>query len=197
MFIEKLFGPRNEADNGGGTDANGTPAPAPAPAASPAPAPAPSPSETPAADDKASKADIDKALKELNDTKAQLAKYKEKEQAEEDAKKTSEQKLAEEKAAREKVERQNLVLKTAVKKGLDVDLVDRVKGDTEAEITADIDLLLEKFGKPEAATVNAKGGKTQAGGKGDEDNKPNPNPGSYAAKITDYMAQRQQALAQK
>lgn len=105
----------------------------------------------PAADEdkKAAGAELTPEQKRLKKIEAELSKYKEKEKAEEDAKKTAEQRLAELNAELAKTKRDNLVAKVALKKGLDADLVDRVRGENEEDIEADIDLLLSKF-KPAA-----------------------------------------------
>lgn len=64
----------------------------------------------------------------------------------EEAQKTEQQKLAEraEAAASRtaELERQNLHLRTALEKGLPLELVDRLRGDTPEEVAADADTLL-------------------------------------------------------
>lgn len=110
---------------------------------------------------KKAQADLEKKLQSAT---ADLEKYKSKEQEEIEKQKTSEQKLAEKEAELAKIKRDNLVFKLAAKKGLDADLFDRVKGDTEEEIDADIELLLGKFApkKDKELEPDTKGGKAQS-----------------------------------
>lgn len=68
----------------------------------------------------------------------------------EDEQKTETQRLtdqlAAEKEQRAKVEREALRLRVATAKGVPVDLIDRLRGDTEEELSADADSLLELVG---------------------------------------------------
>ena len=137
------------------------PATAPTPAPTPVPAPSPAPAPAPAED--AVKAEAAALKKQLEAQKKELEAYKAKEQAELDKQKSAEEKLAEKEAEIERIKRENLVTKLAAKKGLDPDLFDRVRGATEDEIAADIDLLLEKFKVAETASGEPKGKKTQTG----------------------------------
>jgi hypothetical protein len=104
-------------------------------------------------------------LKELQDQlKAQqkeLEKYKAKEQDELDKQKSTDQKLAEREAELAKAKREVLVTKLALQKGLDADLIDRVKGDDEDTIATDINMLVTKFGEKKVTGEGAVGKKTQ------------------------------------
>lgn len=103
-------------------------------------------------------AEMQKQMEALN---GQLDAYKQKEQEELDKQKTAEQKLAEKEQEISKLKREKLLFSIGVKKGLDPDLFDRVRGDDESAIEADIDLLLTKFAKPVEPETTARGTKAQ------------------------------------
>jgi DNA-binding transcriptional MerR regulator len=112
-----------------------------------------------------SKAELNALSAQLKEAREALKAYQDKEQEEADKNKTAQQKADELAAKAAKLERELSITRLAAKKGLDPDLFDRIKGDTEAEIEADIDLLLTKFVRPtEKAPPDTKGGKTQPGG---------------------------------
>lgn len=112
------------------------------------PAPAPEPAKDSGLD--ALKSELE-ALKKAQAAKdKELDGYKQKEQQEAEKLKTDEQKRLEAENRSKALERENLILRLASKKGLDADLFNRVQGDSEEEINADIDLLLSKFAPPEA-----------------------------------------------
>lgn len=153
------------------------------------------------ADDKPKEQTDNKALEDLKKKNKEqadkLAAFEKKEKEEADKQKSIEQKLAERDAELAKTRREALVTKLAAKKGLDADLMDRVQGETEEEITADIDLLLSKFSpkkaEEEAPEVEAKGGKTPSG-------KPAGSPADVPQKtgarqaVDNWMAERSQKL---
>ncbi len=125
-------------------------------------------------DDEATKAM--KALeKKLAAQQKQLDSYKKKEQDEANSKKTVEERKAELEAENKKLQRENLLTRVALKKGFDVDLLNRVQGETEEEIEADMDLLLGKMAKPEQKSGQGGGTETTSKPAG-KDGKPDSRP---------------------
>lgn len=161
----------------------------------PAPSPAPSPAPAPQVDEetKAKLAEFEKLKKDLESSQKKLADYAQKEQEELDKQKTNEQKLAEKEAELAKVKRESLVTKLAVKNGLDPDLIDRVRGNDEAEIAADIELLLQKFAAKETPGDGARGGRTPAGKAKSEEEEQTPS-GKQAQELSDFNSWRSAAL---
>lgn len=178
-FSHPFFTTTPEGDN--------SPAPTPAPAATPAPTPAPVDEAT-----KAKLAEFEAAKKDLEAAQKKLADYAKKEQEEADKQKSVEQKLAEKEAELTKAKREGLVIKLAASKGLDVDLIDRVRGEDEAAITADIDLLLTKFSAKETPGDGARGGRTPAG-KAQPQEEVTPT-GKFQQSVQDFHAWRQESL---
>lgn len=161
---------------------------------SPSPTPAPSPTPVPADDEsKAKLAEFENAKKELEAAQKKLADYAKKEQEELDKQKSVEQKLAEKEAELAKAKRESLVTKLAAKKGLDPDLIERVRGNDEAEITADIELLLEKFTAKETPGDGARGGRTPAGKAKSEEEDQTPS-GKHAQELNEFSSWRAAAL---
>lgn len=114
--------------------------------------------------------EVEKALRKAN-KEAETLRLKLKEY--EDANKSEQDKLAEAKAAAEKeaadAKRDYLRLKVGTAKGLPPEVAERLRGDTEEEMTEDADRLLTIF-KPGAPTGSADGGnqgKTPASDKQD------------------------------
>lgn len=75
--------------------------------------------------------------------------------------------LAAEKAQRETVEKQAMRYRVAASKGVSADLVDRLQGDTEEELSADADKLLELVGTKNGPRVSREGAQN-SGPKADE-----------------------------
>lgn len=182
MILNHFSRPRFNATTDG--DASGTPSPAPAPAPTPAPVDP---------DLKAKLAEFEETKKQLDAMNKKLAEYTKKEQEEAEKQKTVEQKLAEKEAELAKAKRESLVVKLAASKGLDTDLIDRVRGEDEAAITADIDLLLAKFSAKETPGDGARGGRTPAG-KAQTPEEPDTPTGKFQQSVQDFHAWRQESL---
>jgi len=139
---------------------------------------------------------VAKELAELREYKATADKAKaQNAETERVAKLSTDQKIAEYEAKIKQSERENLIIKLAAKKGLDPDLFDRVRGDDEAAVTADIELLLAKF-KPAAPTPgNGAAGGATSGTRPPVDAKPESAATSNAGKIAEFNEYRKELLS--
>jgi hypothetical protein len=97
-------------------------------------------------------AQIEAERKRAADFEAKVKAFEEKEEKERQAKLSAEEKAKEKadkaEAELKRLQRENLVTKLAAKAGLDPDVWDRLRGDTEDEIAADIKFWEEKLPKP-------------------------------------------------